>query len=114
MKRLLLTLLLVSITCTVFAQRPNNSLNINKIKISGNITDSETDEPLEYATISLVNERFPEKVQGGITDTNGNFDIDIFPGKYNITIEYIGFDKTTITGKTIQENTNLGNFKLNK
>ena len=113
MKRLLLTLLLVSITCTVFAQRPNNSLNINKIKISGNITDSETAEPLEYATISLVNERFPEKVQGGITDTNGNFNIDIFPGKYNITIEYIGFDKTTITGKTIQENTNLGNFKLN-
>jgi hypothetical protein len=64
MKRLLLTLLIVSITCTVFAQRPNNSLNINKIKISGNITDSETAEPLEYATISLVNERFPEKVQG--------------------------------------------------
>ena len=87
MKRLLLTLLLVSITCTVFAQRPNNSLNINKIKISGNITDSETAEPLEYATISLVNERFPNRIQGGITDRNGNFDIEIFPGKYNITLE---------------------------
>ena len=85
MKRLLLTLLLVIITCTVFAQRPNNYQNITKIKISGNITDSETSEPLEYATISLVNERFPNRIQGGITDENGNFDIEIFPGKYNIT-----------------------------
>ncbi len=40
-----------------------------------------------------------KEVQGGITDANGNFDIEIFPGKYNITIEYIGFDKTTIIGK---------------
>ena len=113
MKRLLLTLLLVSITCTVFAQRPNNSLNINKIKISGNITDSETAEPLEYATISLVNERFPNRIQGGITDRNGNFDIEIFPGKYNITLEYIGFQKVTLKDKIIRETSPLGDFKLN-
>ena len=113
MKRLLLTLLLVSITCTVFAQRPNNYQNITKIKISGNITDSETAEPLEYATISLVNERFPNRIQGGITDENGNFDIEIFPGKYNITLEYIGFQKVTLENRIIRETTLLGDFKLN-
>ena len=113
MKRLLLTLLLVSITCSVFAQRPNNSLNITKIKISGNIADSETAEPLEYATISLVNERFPNRIQGGITDRNGNFDIEIFPGKYNITLEYIGFQKVTLKDRIIRETSPLGDFKLN-
>ena len=113
MKRLLLTLLLVIITCTVFAQRPNNYQNITKIKISGNITDSETAEPLEYATISLVNERFPNRIQGGITDENGNFDIEIFPGKYNITLEYIGFQKVTLENRIIRETTLLGDFKLN-
>lgn len=113
MKRLLLTLLLVIITCTVFAQRPNNYQNITKIKISGNITDSETSEPLEYATISLVNERFPNRIQGGITDENGNFDIEIFPGKYNITLEYIGFQKVTLENRIIRETTLLGDFKLN-
>ena len=113
MKRLLLTLLLVSITCSVIAQRPNNSLNITKIKISGNIADSETAEPLEYATISLVNERFPNRIQGGITDRNGNFDIEIFPGKYNITLEYIGFQKVTLKDRIIRETSPLGDFKLN-
>ena len=113
MKRLLLTLLLVCITCSVFAQRPNNSLNITKIKISGNIADSETAEPLEYATISLVNERFPNRIQGGITDRNGNFDIEIFPGKYNITLEYIGFQKVTLKDRIIRETSPLGDFKLN-
>lgn len=113
MKRLLLTLLIVITTCTVFAQRPNNSQNITKIKISGNITDSETAEPLEYATISLVNERFPNRIQGGITNGNGNFDIEIFPGKYNITLEYIGFQKVTLENKIIRVTTLLGDFKLN-
>ena len=113
MKRLLLTLLIVITTCTVFAQRPNNSQNITKIKISGNITDSETAEPLEYATISLVNERFPNRIQGGITNENGNFDIEIFPGKYNITLEYIGFQKVTLENRIIRVTTRLGDFKLN-
>lgn len=113
MKRLLLTLLIVITTCTVFAQRPNNSQNITKIKISGNITDSETAEPLEYATISLVNERFPNRIQGGITNGNGNFDIEIFPGKYNITLEYIGFQKVTLENRIIRVTTRLGDFKLN-
>ena len=113
MKRLLLTLLIVITTCTVFAQRPNNSQNITKIKISGNITDSETAEPLEYATISLVNERFPNRIQGGITNGNGNFDIEIFPGKYNITLEYIGFQKVTLENRIIRVTSRLGDFKLN-
>jgi len=113
MKRLLLTLLIVITTCTVFAQRPNNSQNITKIKISGNITDSETAESLEYATISLVNERFPNRIQGGITNGNGNFDIEIFPGKYNITLEYIGFQKVTLENRIIRVTTRLGDFKLN-
>ena len=113
MKILLLTLLLVGITNTVLAQRPNNVQNITKIKVLGKVTDSETSEPLEYTTISLVNERFPNRIQGGITDVNGNFDIEIFPGKYNITIEYIGFNKVTLENRVIKETTSLGDFKLN-
>ena len=113
MKRLLLTLLLVGVTSKVLAQRPNNIQNITKIKILGKVTDSETSEPLEYTTISLVNERFPNRIQGGITDVNGNFDIEIFPGKYNITIEYIGFNKVTLEDRVIKETTSLGDFELN-
>ncbi len=113
MKRLILMLLLVCITNTVNAQRPPNGGNFTKIKITGNVADSETSEPLEYATISLVNDQFPDRIQGGITDTKGNFDIEIFPGKYNITIEYIGFEKIILEDRSVTESINLGDFKLN-
>ena len=112
MKRIILTLLLIGLSNTLFAQRPNNAPRVAKIKITGNVNDSETLQPLEYATISLVNERFPDRIQGGITDAKGNFDIEIFPGKYNVTIEYIGFEKITLENKEIRETTSLGNFAL--
>ena len=112
MKRIILTLLLIGLSNTLFAQRSNNAPRVAKIKITGNVNDSETLQPLEYATISLVNERFPDRIQGGITDAKGNFDIEIFPGKYNVTIEYIGFEKITLENKEIRETTSLGNFAL--
>jgi outer membrane receptor protein involved in Fe transport len=97
----------------VVAQRPSNKEKFSKIKIIGNVTDSETTESLEYATISLVNNQFPDRIQGGITDIKGNFEIEIFPGKYDITIEYIGFERIILKDQVIKETTRLGDFKLN-
>ncbi|MGB1114286.1 MAG: TonB-dependent receptor domain-containing protein, partial [Flavobacteriaceae bacterium] len=74
--------------------------------------DKETQEPLEYATISLINKRFPERIQGGITDAKGNFNLEVFPGQYTITIEYIGFDKVNIENKVLRENEDLGRIEL--
>ena len=89
MKKLLLLLILFGLSTDLYAQRPQGGRagNFTKIKLEGLVTDKETQEPLEYATISLVNERFPERIQGGITDTKGKFNLEVFPGKYDITIE---------------------------
>ena len=96
MKKNLIACLLLGSLINLYGQRPSgppNTGNAPKIKITGIVLDKETQEPLEYATLSLVNENFPDRIQGGITDVNGKFDLEIFPGKYNVTIEYIGFDK---------------------
>jgi len=113
MKRFL-TFLLILITTTLSAQRPGNdgNANFNKIKVSGKVLDKETKKPLEYATISFLNKKFPNKIQGGITDANGNFVIEIFPANYNIVLEYIGFDKIIIEDKSIKINRDLGTFEL--
>ena len=50
------------------AQRPQN---LKKLLITGKVVDQETQEPLEYATITLKNNRRPDKLQGGITDAKG-------------------------------------------
>ena len=91
MKRIIITLLFLFLITSIVAQRPAGDGNFSKIKITGNVIDIETQEILEYATISLVNERFPKQIQGGITDAKGNFNIEIFPGEYNITIAYHQF-----------------------
>lgn len=111
MKKLTVALLLFGISLAAYSQGPNNT-NFRKIKIEGIVVDKETQEPLEYATISLLNERFPERIQGGITDAQGKFNLEVFPGKYNITLEYIGFDKITLKDKLISANQNFGTFEL--
>ena len=104
--------LFLSCSLMVMAQRPTGRPPISKIKLEGNVVDLESQEGLEYATISLRNERRPKMIQGGITDTQGNFNLDVYPGKYDITIEYIGFDKYIIEDVILREGQNLGKIDL--
>lgn len=86
--------------------------NFQKIKVSGTVIDQETNQPLEYATITLKNKRRPDFLQGGITDGAGNFDIEVFPGRYTIVTEYISFESDTREGVVLKENTSLGVIAL--
>lgn len=83
-----------------------------KIKITGNVIEKTSMQPLEYATITLKNTSNPKAVAGGITDAKGQFDIDISPGVYNITIEFISFKPTEISNRALNENTSLGTVAL--
>ena len=53
-----------------------------RFNVSGSVVDSETDEVLEYATITLKNIRNPKNVFGGITGEDGKFSIEVSPGMY--------------------------------
>ena len=104
----LITLILISYQ--LFGQRPPS--NIPKFKISGVVIDQETQQPLEYATISLINPKKPDRLQGGITGFEGKFNVEITPGVYDITIEYIGFENFKKTGVVINNNLDLGTIGL--
>ena len=111
MKRLIVVLFLFGLSISGFSQQPGGK-KFKKIKIEGVVIDKETQDPLEYTTISLLNESSPDRIQGGITDKNGKFIIEVFPGKYNITLEYIGFDKIILKDKVISINEDFGIFEL--
>ncbi len=114
MKNKFFSLLFLGLISTLFAQRPQGGGpgNFSKLKLTGIVVDKETQKPLEYTTISLINKRFPERIQGGITDAKGNFNLEVFPGQYTISIEYIGFDKINIENKVLRENEDLGRIEL--
>ena len=63
--------LLLTFTSYTFSQEYTAEQRANFanmiFNVSGIVTDSETSEPLEYATISLEHKRIPDKIFGGIT-----------------------------------------------
>ena len=93
----------------VFGQKPQN----NQLPIVGKIIDSNTKEPLEYATIVLKNQK-TKQLSGGITDEKGNFNISINPGTYDISFEFISFKTLKISNKIINSSFNFGTIKLSE
>ena len=81
------------------------------VKITGKIIDQDTKQPLEFATVTIQTTD-NTTVNGGLTDINGDYSIDVKPGIYNIKIEYISFKPVAIKGQSITENTNLGTTPL--
>ncbi len=93
-----------------YSQLPGGS--IQKFKISGIVIDQETQEPLEYSTISIFNPNNPKRLQGGITGSDGKFNIEVFQGTYDINIEYIGFKNFEKKGVVVRSNTDWGKVEL--
>lgn len=109
MKKLhyLLNVLLISIT--VFGQEKPERV---KIVITGKIIEKTSKLPLEYATITFKNSKNPKLIFGGITDNKGDYSIDVVPGVYDITLEFISFKPTTLSQKQLTQATNLGTTAL--
>ena len=99
------TTLLLSLLFTIFSFAQD-------VKVSGVILESETNQPLEYATVAFYNPDDNSVVTGGITDAKGKFNIPIKKGTYNISFEFISFKKQFINNKTINSNLDLGVIKL--
>ncbi|MDC0204516.1 TonB-dependent receptor [Flavobacteriales bacterium] len=88
-----------------------------KGKISGKVKNSVDQKTLEFATVSLVDFETNVIVEGTITDAKGRFYFnDINVGKYNVTINFIGFEEKTIIVETSKKkpDTKVNNIVLNQ
>ena len=108
MKNFFYSLLLTLITFTIVTA--SNTPN-EKVSVFGKVIDSETKQPLEYSTIIIKNLN-GKIITGGITDSNGFFDIQVAKGTYNISIEFISFKTKYILNKVINGSTDLGTIFL--
>ncbi|MCK8524160.1 TonB-dependent receptor [Aquimarina sp. D1M17] len=106
-----LCVLLVLITSSLFAQQRGEFSN-TPIRLTGSVLDQDTNDPLEYATISFYSLKLKKVVTGGITDAQGKFDIEINKGVYDIKIEYISFKTQTLPKRKLFKNTDLGTITL--
>lgn len=98
---------------SIVAQQKNQS-GFGKIK--GRIIDSVSKQPIEYATISLMNQQSNKIIDGTTTDTNGVFKLNnVAEGAYKLLIYFIGY-KTAEKSDIIISNSNpevsLGRINL--
>jgi len=107
-KLLLISALLIfifSIPNSVFAQK-------KEFNITGKVVDDDMGVPLEYATVTVTKVNDPSYVNGGVTDINGNFSIEVPSGIYNVKVEFISFQSKSFSNKNVNADLNLGTVQL--
>jgi len=84
----------------------------NQFTISGKVIDDDLGAPLEYATVSITSDDDPNYLNGGVTNNNGDFAIEVPSGTYNIKIEFISFESKNFNKRKVVSNLNLGTVQL--
>jgi outer membrane receptor for ferrienterochelin and colicins len=105
---LLLTLLFSNLTLS------QEKTTGKKITISGKLVDKTTSQPLEYATVTVLNENTNKPVTGAITDMQGQFTLQLSPGNFIMKYEYLSFKTLISPAKTFTNDTNVGAIGLSQ
>jgi ferric enterobactin receptor len=86
--------------CTVL----NGQIKTNS-KLSGNVFDKSIMQPMEYATISVIDRQSGKIIDGTLADDKGAFVITDMPyGLYKIIVGFLGYENITIDSISISSN----------
>ncbi len=67
--------------------------------LSGEVFEESSDEPIQFATVTLFSPNDSSVVTGGISDEKGWFKITEIPiGRYTVEVTFIGYEKEIIRG----------------
>ena len=103
-------LLFISV-CLLFAGLTSWS---QSYEIKGKVIDKSQDFPLEYATITVNKTDSDETIEGGVTDQNGQFKLQIPKGVYDIKVEYISFQPKNYNNIKIDADKDFGTVALKR
>jgi len=109
--------LVIFISIELVAQRPGGSGGgmLPEGIVKGVISDSHSGKPMEYANIVLFNVRDSSMVTGGVTASDGSFELEKIPfGRFYLEIYFIGFNRLTIGDIRVTPNNKLVNLGLIK
>lgn len=73
-----------------------NKTGANNGQITGKVTDAKTKAPVDYATITVFKQGSTSALNGSVTDTKGNFAIKMPAGEYEVTVDFIGYQRKII------------------
>ncbi|MBW2938044.1 TonB-dependent receptor [Aureisphaera sp. CAU 1614] len=82
-----------------------------EVTITGKVLEEGSNFPLEYATVAFSDTN-GNIIGGGITDANGNYNIDVKAGVYNVQFEFISYKTETLSNQRLFKNTSLPTMAL--
>jgi ferric enterobactin receptor len=118
MKNIFTLLIMFTVVSSVFAQRPGGyggRSGSSQIlgKITGQIIDSETKQPITYA--SIIVKKDEKQINGTTSGDDGSFKIQDLPvDKYTVLVSFIGYETMTFEAELTPKNpdSNLGSISL--
>jgi len=109
MKRLLL-LTIVLVTSTFYLHISAQE----KIRITGTVLDNNTKEPVIQAGVRILSPTDSTFITGVATDISGKFSTRINPGKYILSVSYLGYQNSYQNINATGRNISLGEILLHE
>lgn len=100
-------LLIILSSLSGFSQGRNG----NTVKVTGKIIEQETNLPLEFANVTVY-DAANTIINGGLTDANGAYSIEVAPGTYTVKFDFISFKPAQTDAREIMADTDLGVISL--
>ncbi|HYG49247.1 MAG TPA: carboxypeptidase regulatory-like domain-containing protein, partial [Flavobacteriales bacterium] len=116
MKKLRFILVLLLAVSGHFTRAQADPLHGNQVfnsegTVSGSIIDSVSQQPIEYAAVSVISVKDSVVAGGMVTDENGSFKIEkLKPGAYVLRVKYIGYNEKLITDIVLSQASLFRNF----
>ncbi|MDQ7039851.1 MAG: TonB-dependent receptor [Rhodothermus sp.] len=77
-------------------------------RISGQVVDTSTNQPIETATIAVWRAADSTLVTGTVTDAEGRFTIErLRPGRYYVTVSFVGYRRQVISNVMLRPPSSL-------
>lgn len=86
-------ILIISLCFCGIATAQSINKSINTYKFSAKIFDSNSKQPIEYTTISLINDSSKKVINGGLTNKRGVVELQNLPaGKFLLLVQFMGYE----------------------
>ena len=101
MKRIIYIVALLAFSISTFAAQ-----------VTGKVIDAGTKQPIDFANVSVLASEESAPVTGAITDSKGDFVLELKDGKYTLVVSFMGYSEQkreiTVAGKPL----NVGRISL--
>ncbi len=106
-KILFIVSLVVSLATTLYSQQRGNRPGGGPggqpgfTGVGGSVIDGDTETPLEYATVALLNPVDSSVVNGSVTNDKGRFRVEAGSGEYLLKVDYIAYRTVFVNNITV-------------